>query len=330
MQATLVAVCCLSVLLNLATSSSNKVTPVFYEITSESQCGQQIDSFENDPRLIEALKIVQQQLPLPGGNKLLLSCTDILIHCNSSASSGYYQIQAANGSAVQVYCDMEGTNCGGEGGWMRVANINMTDPSSQCPADFRIETANNKRLCIRDTSSAGCGSMLFESFELLYSTVCGYVRGYSIFNPDAFSNPGGHARNVPLSGVYVDGVSITYGTPPTHLWTYATAGIIIYQAYNCPCNTPAPGREPPSFVSSDFYCEGSSYVHETGWRTSDPLWDGIQCEEQEVPCCNHTGLPWFHKNTSTLTTAPIKVRVCLDEAANNENIGIERLELYVK
>ena len=333
MQATLVAVCCLSVILNLATSSSNKVTPVVYETTSESQCDhQQIDSFENDSRLIETLKIVQQQLPPPGCNKLFLSCTDIL-RCNSSASSGYYQIRAANSSAVQVYCDMEGTNCGGEGGWMRVAYFNMTDPSSQCPAGFRIETANNKMFCIRDTSSAGCGSMLFKSYEFSYSQVCGYVRGYSLLTPDAFANPSGVVRNVPLSGNYVDGVSITYGTPPTHLWTYAAGGTSILQIFNCPCNTP-PGRKPPSFVSSDFYCEAGGVSGESGWHASDPLWDGMQCGGQEVPCCNHTGLPWFHKNTSTLTTAPInapiKVRVCLDEDTDNENIGIECLELYVK
>ena len=325
MQATLVVVC---VILNLATSSSIKVTPVVYiKTTSESQCDQQIDSFENDPRLIEALKIVQQQLPPPRGNNLFLSCTDILC-CNSSASSGYYQIQAANGSTVQVYCDMEGTNCGGERGWMRVANINMIDQSSQCPAGFRMETANNKRFCIRDISSAGCGSMLFESFELSYSQVCGYVRGYSQDTPDAFANPAEVVRNVPLSGNYVDGVSITYGTPPTHLWTYAAGGTPeSYTVYHCPCNT-QPGIQAPSFISSDFYCEAGSSG--PGWRTSDPLWDGMQCGSQEVPCCNHTGLPWFHKNTSTLTTDPINVRVCLDEGTSNENIGIERLELYVK
>ena len=52
-------------------------------------------------------------------------------------------------------------------GWMRVpAHLNMTDPSSQCPVGFRVETATNTRFCIKDNSSAGCGSMLFEPFGL--------------------------------------------------------------------------------------------------------------------------------------------------------------------
>ena len=141
--------------------------------------------------MMETLKIVQQQLCNPPH-----ACTGIL-RCSSSACSGYYQIKAANASAVQVYCDMEGTHCGGEGGWMRVAHLNMTDPSSQCPVGFRVETATNTRFCIRDTRSAGCGSMLFEPFGLTYSQVCGYVRGYSYATVDAW----GDVR--PLSGIYV-------------------------------------------------------------------------------------------------------------------------------
>ena len=131
-------------------SGGNAFVPVVYDpkVPPSSQCGQS-DPFEDDQQLMERLKMIHQQLPPPGCNPPL-TCIDIL-RCNSSASSGYYQIQAANGSAVQVYCDMEGTNCGGEGGWMRVAHLNMTDPSSQCPATFRVETANNTRFCIRNT-----------------------------------------------------------------------------------------------------------------------------------------------------------------------------------
>ena len=66
------------------------------------------------------------------------------------------------------------------------------------------------------------------------------------------------------------------------------------------------------------------------WHTSDPLWDGVQCGGDEGPCCNHTGLPWFNKNTPTPTTATINVRICLDEDTSNENLGVEHLELFVK
>ena len=211
---------------------------------------------------------------------------------------------------------------------MRVAHLNMTDPSSQCPVGFRVETANNTRFCIKDNSSAGCGSMLFEPFGLTYSQVCGYVRGYSYSTPDALALHG-RTSNEPLSGNYVDGVSITYGTPPTHVWTYV-AGVGEGVA-SCPCSYSASTYGVPTYVGSDYYCEsGTKVVVWDNWHTSDPLWDGMQCGGNEAPCCNHIGLPWFNKNTPTPTTATIKARLCLDEIANNENIGIERLELFVK
>ena len=214
---------------------------------------------------------------------------------------------------------------------MRVAHLNMTDPSSQCPVGFRVETANNTRFCIRDTSSAGCGSMLFEPFGLTYSQVCGYVRGYSKTSTDAFAGPHGQSRNQPLSSNYVDGVSISYSNPPAHhSWTYA-AGVVEqggYEAWSCPCRS---GPEAPLYVGSDFYCEaGASTNPPTPWRTNDPLWDGMQCGGDEGPCCDHPGLPWFNKNTPTPTTATINVRICLDEDTSNENLGVERLEVFVK
>ena len=294
------------------------------KVPSNSQCGQS----NNDEHLIETLKTIQQKLPPPGCTYPHLTCTEILF-CNSSASSGYYQIQAANGSAVQVYCDMEGTHCGGQRGWTRVARLNMTDPSSQCPAGFRVETANNKRFCIRDTNTGGCGLILYESFGLNYSQVCGYARGYSYGTMDCFT-----IHNI-ISNHYVDGVSIAYGTLNTHIWTYATAleenPATKYPVLKCPCNNP-PGKSAPSFIGNDYYCEaGTFYVPSPFvWYTDDPLWDGMQCEGGEGPCCNHTGMPWFIKNIATHTTDAINVRVCLDESTGNENIGIEHLELYIK
>ena len=329
---TLVSVC---LLLWSGSSEGSDFQPSVYDakIRPFSQCGQS-DLFEDNAQLLQKLKTIYQQLPprAPGCNPPQ-NCGEIL-RCNSSASSGYYhQIQVANGSAVQVYCDMEGTHCGGEGGWMRVAYLNMTDLSSQCPVGFRVETANDKRFCIRDTTNAGCGSMLFEPFGLTYSQVCGYVRGYSFDSVDAFADSHGGSRNQPLSGNYVDGVSISYGNPPAHhLWTYA-AGVAEqggYVAWSCPCRS---GPTAPLYVGSDFYCESGSSENPRlpyTWHTSDPLWDGMQCGGDEGPCCNHTGLPWFNTNTPTPTTATINVRICLDEDTSNENLGVERLELFVK
>ena len=307
---------------------SGAFTPVVYDakVSPSSQCGQS-DPFEDDQQLMEKLKMIHQQLPPPGCNPPP-TCRDIL-RCNSSASSGYYQIQAANGSTVQVYCDMEGTNCGGERGWMRVAYLNMTDSSTQCPDGFRVETANDKRFCIRDTTGDGCRGMSFESFGLSYIQVCGYVRGYSFFSPSAFDK----GPNLPLDGYYVDGVSITTNSPsPTHIWTYAAGNVEVNNdIFACPCNTNSTATSNvPQYVGSDYYCEAAVITTDPVWYTNDTLWDGMQCGGLEGPCCTHMGLPWFNKNLSIQTNADINVRICLDMDTNDENLGIETMELYVK
>ena len=84
-------------------------------------------------------------------------------------------------------------------------------------------------------------------------------------------------------------------------------------------------------MGNDYYCESGSPSHPDEadiWYTTDPLWDGMQCGGDEGPCCNHTGLPWFTKTLSP-TTATLNVDVCVDEGGN-ENVGVERLELYIK
>ena len=296
----------------------------------------QSDQCDYDDLLLELLEIIytalRYRIPLPECISPS-TCREIL-HCNSYASSGYYQIQAADGSALQVYCDMEGTYCGGEGGWMRLAHLNMTDPSSQCPVGFRVETVNDTRFCIRDTNTSGCHSISLTSFGLTYSQVCGYVRGYSFATTNAFG-PFHRTSNEPLSGNYVDGVSITYGTPPTHIWTYAAAtGENASAAHErCPCYAGDPGVSAPSYVGNDYYCEAGffrAYNSLYAWYTSDLLWDGAQCGGDEGPCCNHTGLPWFYKSTPTPTIADINIRICLDEETYDENIGLEGIEFFVK
>ena len=64
--------------------------------------------------------------------QLYSNCTEIL-KSDSSASSGYYNIQGDDGSVHSVYCDINGTNCDGEGGWSRIAYLNMTEPGANCP-----------------------------------------------------------------------------------------------------------------------------------------------------------------------------------------------------
>ena len=95
--------CYCYLLLASAVSAVSGVTPVTYPDKTSSECIQS-DPLQ-DEQFMEALRQVQQQLGPPGCRNR--SCLEIL-HCFPSAPSGYYQIHAANGSVVKVYCDMEG------------------------------------------------------------------------------------------------------------------------------------------------------------------------------------------------------------------------------
>ena len=147
------------------------------------------------------------------------SCQKIL-QFFPSAPSGYYQISTCNGSLVQVYCDMEGTNCGGQGGWMRVSHVNMSQSGASCPQGLTQKSMSGLILCGQEDVD-GCQGTFFSALGLNYSRVCGQLRGYQFGTTDAFypynANP-----SVTLNQPYVHGASITYGTAVLkHIWTYA-------------------------------------------------------------------------------------------------------------
>ena len=199
----------------------NGFTPVIYSSESSStECGQS-DPLQDD-QLMEALSKIHQELGPPGCNPPRnRSCQEIL-YCFPSAPSAYHEIRVPNGSLVQVYCDMEGTNCGGQGVWMRVAHVNMSQSGASCPQGLTQKVMSELTLC--GQSATGCQGTLFSALGLSYSRVCGQLRGYQFNSPDAF-HPYNENPSLTISQGYVDGASITYGTK--HIWTYATGVILI-------------------------------------------------------------------------------------------------------
>ena len=152
------------------------------------------------------------------------SCSHIL-QMNPSSPSGHYWIRSSNGSAVRVYCDMT-RSCGNiTGGWMRVADLDMRDNSSQCPSGLRMgDSCASEPTCEIGTVSpnGNCSSNSYTSHGLHYSHVCGMIRAYQYRTPDAFFHHQ-RQRSFEINSNYVDGVSLTYGVPPMrqHIWTFA-------------------------------------------------------------------------------------------------------------
>ena len=238
--------------------------------------------------------------------------------CNETKSaqpgstSGNYNILGSNGTLSQVYCHMEEV-CGSSG-WMRVAHLNMTDPSEQCPSGFRLYSESGVRACGSPTLAKGCqASVRFATHAIPFSEVCGRVTGYQYWSPDAFN----------VGSLFVDGVSLTYGSSHKHIWSFAAARL--ESDTSCPCAHSAN----ISTIGNDYFCE-SGYSGPSVQRRlyPEPLWDGQGCRSSETPCCNATGIPWFHKRLSAATTNFIELRICSD--ASDEDTPVGYYDIFVK
>ena len=254
------------------------------------------------------------------------SCEAILSRWPNSPS-GYYSLADVNGHTRHVYCHME-TLCGKGGGWRRIASLNMTDSNEKCPTQFRSYSQGGVRACGRPVTSGGsCVGITFPSRDIKYSQVCGKVIGYQYNSPDG-ANSG---RNIDT--YYIDGISLTHGSPRKHIWSLIS-GFSSIGANNCPCGSTNP-QPVPSFVGSDYYCESGCNDAAAVWKSdgtlyTDPLWDGKGCGSSETTCCQRNLIPWFYKSFGYSTTDYIEMRVCCDQDTVDEDVTFEQYEIYVK
>jgi len=252
------------------------------------------------------------------------SCNEIYqSNPTSRGTVGQYWIKTNKG-LFKVTCNMK-LKCGGvEGGWMQVVDVDMNRYDS-CPGTWRKIT-NPKKLCL-GLSSAGCATANFDVKGVSYDNICGQAKAYQKGSPDAFQS-----KIQSIDGMYVDGISITLGSPRKHVWTYA-AGLSDdhdYPNYNCPCAT-YPGPSPPAFVGNDYYCEsGDVGTHDgVSYYLSDPLWDGNGCGSGNG-CCAQIGMPWFHRKIKLPVVDDFEIRICKNSPSiNNEDIAVEKVELFV-
>ena len=254
-----------------------------------------------------------------------VSCADI--YDNNPAShgkSGYYIVKTDH--IHTIYCDMELECSGHKGGWMKIADYD-TSRGDDCPKGWNKITANNIDVCRSPNNSSGCYSTSFLVYNVGYNKICGKLKGYQKGAVDAFR----HSPST-LDSSYVDGVSITLGSPRKHVWTYAVGHSEdnrVHHLSNCPC-AKHPGRDPPAFVDSHYYCEsGNIESYARGQHTEDPLWDGSGCTANNN-CCTNADQPWFFRQLVVNRQDDIEARLCTNEGFDDEGILIEQIQLYVQ
>lgn len=166
-------------------------------------------------------------------------------------------------------------------------------------------------------------STTFSTNGFTYQKVCGKVRGYQKGHP----NNGLAFNSLTIDSYYVNGLSITYGSPRQHIWTYAN-GDYDNGGNSCPCD--GAGSTTPSFVSNNYYCEsgrGSTDDH-AAYHFNDPLWDGSGCIFSN--CCSVPNQPWFYHQLNEATSTSIEVRLCDKRQFAAGFTIIDQLELYVQ
>ena len=132
------------------------------------------------------------------------SCTE-LAEREPDVPSGNYWILNSTQSPVQVFCEMGEvfpSSLSVTGGWVRVANLNMTDPEQQCPGNLQLSYTNPIRLCRRRTDRS-CDSVTFATYGIQYKKVYGRVRGYRFRSPDAFERWGACSTPCTIDNRYV-------------------------------------------------------------------------------------------------------------------------------
>lgn len=209
----------------------------------------------------------------------------------------------------------------------------MNSTSQKCPSAFR-EITSPIRSCGRGSIRAGCFSHYLQTGSAQYNQVCGRIIGYQInstdgFNHDLSFNPG---RINNINNAYVDGISLTYGNPRNHIWTFAAGSNEHGDIHGCYCNASLAGAlAPPSFVGHNYFCESARHVLGFGFGgfyQHDPLWDGMNCAV--ASCCKFNTPPWFMAQLRNPTTDNIELRLCLDQAESDENVAFQLVEIYVK
>ena len=191
----------------------------------------QLDAVNNNVKSVATTvnnNISQLLIQLDAANNGIMSVTTTV---ESNISQLHTQLDAVNKLAISIQEEVIRIHCG-SGEWYRIAYLNMSDPSQQCPPAWREYNYTQFRTCGRPVSTTGSRSSKSYSTNRQYSKVCGRVIGIQVASPDAF-----HA-NQGINYGYVDGVSITYGSPRKHISSFAGSYSEIGSDTNalCPCD----------------------------------------------------------------------------------------------
>lgn len=252
------------------------------------------------------------------------SCAEIFEN-NPNAQTGLYFLGSETGTKVFCNFDLTTSSDFDEYGWERLSYIDMTDATVSCPSPFAEVSVQNSnvRYCRKNFDGYGCTGISFSSVGPI-NRIYGRIHGIQSGTPDIEDSHFDRGLDEP----YVDGVSLTYGSPRNHIWSFI--GYTSDAFPNCPCSTD-PQRSTPDYIGENYFCE-SGTSSETDFSLTfvdDPIWDGLDCAKTQTPGCCNRG-EWFYREFPLPVSNAIELRVCTDSNIADEDIGIQLVELYVQ
>ena len=221
-----------------------------------------------------------------------------------------------------------------ETGWTRVAYFDGLNEKTKCPYPNKWELITDPvRGCKAHPTKSNPTAIIYTS--QIYSRVCGRVNAIQKGTTDAFITTAGPN----LQECYLDGVSITHGTPRQHIWSFAAANFdeVIGEFCNCNAlgfeNIAYSNEGPPSFVGNNYFCDTGNHLGSSQMTTyflDDPLWDGQGCNTETNTCCELNNPPWFCTTLAQPTSDDIEVRICHDQDEDDENVIVTYLSIFIK
>ena len=321
---------------------SYTVPAIVTAINSTSMCPSQAENGQN-----QITQSVASLLSLGHSEENPATSCGVLLP--SINTNGLYWIQTdPSQPAIQLYCDFS-RRCGcndndpSKSAWTRVAFLNMSDPSHECPSGWTLVPSPARSCTGRGISTTfECNSAFFPTHRLSYSRVCGQLIGYQDGTPDGLRELILRTAGVnTIEASYVDGVSLTHGRAGSrqHIWTFVGArgdGAEIDDENNlatvCACSTSNSWPYSTDFVGENYFCDTADHDSvitnlDEGFFTNDPLWDGAGCSATSS-CCEFNRPPWFCRTLPQPTTDDLEVRIC--HASGNEDTPVQLVELYVQ
>ncbi len=148
----------------LQLNNSNKDMHDLLSITTQAILIQINSSNVEIQELQSKIETLTQPCPGSDASQPASSCQQIL-DCNSSIPSGHYWITLENGTTILRYCSMNRA-CGGiDGGWMRVAMVDMREDNATCSNELMEYVYSEHTLC--GTGGNGCSQVFFDTnFEI--------------------------------------------------------------------------------------------------------------------------------------------------------------------